>query len=301
MFSYRHAFHAGNHADVLKHMVLVQLLRHMALKEAACMTIDTHAGAGLYALDGNQASKSGEFKEGIARLWQRQDLPAMVADYVGLIKKMNPDGKLRHYPGSPYCAYQLSREQDRLRLFELHPSDIKLLNENFQHLAQQVPPKSRAGRGKRVMVQREDGFASLRALLPPPSRRGLILIDPPYEDKNDYRHVVTAVADALTRFPTGTYAVWYPLLPRPELRQMLSRLKRLPETEWLHVSLRVGKPSPDGLGLRGSGMYIINPPWTLAAQLKESMPWLTQALAQDEGAEFSLETGTTPASRGERD
>lgn len=301
MFSYRHAFHAGNHADVLKHMVLVQLLRHMTRKEAACMVIDTHAGAGLYALDGNQASKSGEYLEGIARLWQRQDMPKLVADYVGLIRSMNPGGKLRHYPGSPYCAWELSREQDRLRLFELHPADIKLLNDNFQHLAQQVPPTARAGRGKRVMIQREDGFASLRALLPPPSRRGLVLIDPPYEDKNDYRHVVTALDDALKRFATGTYAVWYPLLPRTELRQMISRLKRLPAAEWLHVSLRVGKPSPDGLGLRGSGMFLINPPWTLAAQLQDAMPWLTQALAQDDGAEFVLETGNAPAGKAERD
>lgn len=295
MLSYRHAFHAGNHADVLKHVVLIQLLHYLGQKETPCMYIDTHAGAGVYALDAAYAAKNAEYETGIARLWDRKDLPPPVAEYVQLIKSMNPSGKMRYYPGSPYCADKVLREQDRLRLFELHPSDSKILEDNFRKLeahaaAQGVRPTAR---GKRVMIQKGDGFIGLKALLPPPSRRGLILVDPPYEDKDDYRRVKETLSDALTRFATGTYAVWYPLLQRMESRQLPDKLKRLPANSWLNVTLSISMPSPDGFGLHSSGMFILNPPWTLEPMLRKIMPYLVSVLGRDKGANFTLESGKT--------
>lgn len=300
MLSYRHAFHAGNHADVLKHAVLIQLLKYLNQKETPYMAIDTHAGAGVYALDGDYAAKNAEFETGIGKLWDRKDLPPALADYVQLVKSLNPSGKMRYYPGSPYCADTLMREQDRLRLFELHPSDSKILADNFRKLEAHAAEQGRrpAARGKRVMIARDNGFAALKGLLPPPSRRGLVLIDPPYEDKTDYRSVADAVAEGLKRFATGVYAVWYPVLNRMEMRQMPERLKKLPSNGWLNVTLSVSSPSPDGFGLRSSGMFIHNPPWTLEPMLRELMPYLVSVLGQDAGAGFTLETGQgAPASR----
>lgn len=293
MLSYRHAFHAGNHADVLKHMVLIQMLHYLNQKDTPYTVIDTHAGAGVYALDSTQAAKNAEFDTGIARLWERNDLPEAVADYVGLVKAMNPSGKMRYYPGSPYCAEKVMREQDRLRLFELHPNEVKVLFENFQKLEAHAAAQGQrpSTRGKRVMVQKADGFEGLKALLPPPSRRALVLVDPPYEVKQDYRRVATTLDDALKRFSTGTYAVWYPVLQRPESRQLPEHLKRLPAKDWLNVTLSIGAPMPDGLGLRSSGMFVLNPPWTLAPLLRKLMPWLVEALAVDDGARFTLEAG----------
>lgn len=297
MFSYRHAFHAGNHADVLKHAVIIQLMRYLLNKETAVMVIDTHAGAGAYALDDAFAAKSGESESGIGRLWNRSDLPPMLADYVGLVKSLNPSGKMRHYPGSPLCADLVMREQDRLRLFELHPADSKILHENFRKREMHAAAQGQRpqGRGKRVLIERSDGFLALKALLPPPSRRALVLIDPPYEDKADYRRVTDTLSDALQRFPGATYAIWYPALQRSESRQLPERLKKLCTTDWLHVALSIGAPSPDGFGLRGSGMFVINPSWTLAKELKDTMPYLTAALAIDSEAEFTLETGSGTA------
>jgi 23S rRNA (adenine2030-N6)-methyltransferase len=225
MFSYRHAFHAGNHADVLKHTVLLQLLDYLNQKETAYTVIDTHAGAGVYTLDGEFAAKSQESDSGIAKLWDRKDLPAAVAQYVKLIKSMNPSGKMRFYPGSPFCAEKTMRQQDRLRLFEMHSTEIKILEENCRKVEAHAAAQGQRStvRGKRIMVQRADGFAGMRALLPPPSRRGLVLIDPSYEDKDDYRKVKVAIEDALTRFPTGTYAVWYPVLGRLESQHLPER------------------------------------------------------------------------------
>ncbi|GAC1319510.1 MAG: 23S rRNA (adenine(2030)-N(6))-methyltransferase RlmJ [Collimonas sp.] len=294
MLSYRHAFHAGNHADVLKHLVTIQLLRYLGQKDTSYMVIDTHAGAGVYALDGGYASKNAEFETGISRLWDRKDLPPAVAEYVDVVRQLNPDGKLRYYPGSPYCADAVMREQDRLRLFELHPSDGKILTDNFRRLEAERNPRGN-GRGKRVMIHLGDGFLGLKALLPPPSRRGLVLIDPPYEVKEDYRHVKNTIEDALIRFSTGTYAVWYPLLNRMESRQMPDKLKRMKANGWLNVTLTVKTPSPDGFGLHSSGMFVINPPWTLEPMLKELMPYLVKVLGTDSGAGFTLESGQTKA------
>ncbi len=297
MFSYRHAFHAGNHADVLKHVVLIQLLRYMNQKDTPYMCIDTHAGAGVYTLDDGYATKNAEFETGIAKLWERKDLPEPVADYVKLIKGMNPSGKMRYYPGSPYCADQVMREADRLRLFEMHPSEGKILAENFRKIEAHAAAQGQRPtvRGKRVMIEKSDGFASLKALLPPPSRRALVLIDPPYEDKRDYRHVKDSLNDALTRFPSGTYAVWYPVLQRMESRQFPDQLKRLPGNGWVNVTLSISSPSPDGFGLHSSGMFILNPPWTLEATLREFMPYLVKVLGVDSGAGFVVEAGQTVA------
>ncbi|MDP2693986.1 MAG: 23S rRNA (adenine(2030)-N(6))-methyltransferase RlmJ [Gallionella sp.] len=277
MLSYRHAFHAGNHADVLKHFIEVQLLRYLAQKAKPFWYIDTHAGAGCYALDSGYATQNAEYESGIARLWQRDDLPVPLAEYVALVKRLNPDGQLRLYPGSPLVALELLREQDRLRLFELHPSDSDILRENF------------AGQGAQVLIQAADGFGALKALLPPPPRRALVLIDPPYEDKQDYRHVTAALREGLQRFANGIYAVWYPQLQRAEARQLPEQLKQLPVKSWLHVALSVQTPSEDGFGMHGSGMFIVNPPWTLHGALQEVMPYLSRILGRNGEGGFVLE------------
>ena len=277
MLSYRHAFHAGNHADVLKHFIEVQLLRYLAQKDKPFWYIDTHAGAGCYALDSGYAMQNAEFESGIARLWQREDLPAPLAEYIELVKRLNPDGQLKLYPGSPLVALQLLRDQDRMRLFELHPADSEMLQENF------------AGHGTQVLAQAADGFGALKALLPPPPRRALVLIDPPYEDKQDYRRVIAALREGLKRFANGVYAVWYPQLQRAEAQQLPEQLRQLPVKSWLHVALSVQAPSADGFGMHGSGMFVLNPPWTLHGVLQETMPYLVKVLGQNGTGTFVLE------------
>ncbi|MDQ9171776.1 23S rRNA (adenine(2030)-N(6))-methyltransferase RlmJ [Oxalobacteraceae bacterium R-40] len=302
MLSYRHAFHAGNHADVLKHAVLIQLLRYLGQKDAPYMYIDTHAGAGVYALDSGYAAKNAEYETGIARLWNREKLSEPLEQYRQLIKELNPSGQLRYYPGSPYIADKIARESDRLRLFELHPADGKLLQENFRKLEAHEAAQGRPApsRGKRVMVYKEDGFNGLKALLPPPSRRGLVLVDPPYEVKNDYRRVLDTIEDALQRFATGIYAVWYPILQRTESHQMQERLKRLNAHSWLDVTLSISAPLPDGFGLHSSGMFILNPPWTLEPMLRTMMPELVQILGVDQGAGFTVKSGESNSSQSSR-
>jgi 23S rRNA (adenine2030-N6)-methyltransferase len=280
MLSYRHAFHAGNHADVLKHFVLVQLLRYLNQKDKPYWLVDTHAGAGVYALDKGYATQNAEHADGIARLWQRTDLPAPLADYLDVVRSFNPGDKLRRYPGSPYVAMRLLREQDRLRLFELHATDNKLLRENF---GRDFPDDTR-----RVAIGQADGFIEIKAVLPPPPRRGLVLTDPAYEDKRDYLRTVMSMKEGLARFATGVFAVWYPQLQRGDARELPDKLKKL-APDWLNVALTVSKPTADGFGMHGSGMFVINPPWTLAKTLNECMPVLRDALGLDEGASFTLE------------
>lgn len=282
MLSYRHVFHAGNHADVLKHAVLLAVLAYLNQKEKPYWVIDTHAGAGGYRFDAGRAKTHAEYEEGIGRLWNRSDLPPLLADYVAAVRVDNADGHLKRYPGSPLLALRAMRPADRLRLFELHPADVKLLAEAIIAVAQDAQ--------KRVAIRQEDGFEALKALLPPPPRRGLIVIDPAYENKNDYARVLTALKEGLQRFPTGTYMVWYPLLQKNESIQLSGKLKKL-APDWLNATLTVKAPSPDGIGMHGSGVFLINPPWTLAAALKETLPWLAATLAQDEvGAGGTVET-----------
>jgi 23S rRNA (adenine2030-N6)-methyltransferase len=276
MLAYRHAFHAGNHGDVLKHVVLVALLRHLNLKAKGWRYVDTHAGAGRYDLASAEAGKRGEFRHGIGPLWPRDDLPAVVADYLALVRQCNPDGPLRTYPGSPWLAATLRRAQDELRLFERHPADHPAL---VATMADQ--------RG--VQIRRADGFAALKSQLPPPTRRGLVLIDPSYEGHADYGQVVDAMQDALRRFADGIYMIWYPIVAKPGAAAMVRQLQALAPHGWLHASLRVQPTDAQGFGLAGSGVLVLRPPHRLPAALQTALPWLCAALAQYAGASWRLE------------
>lgn len=281
MLSYRHAFHAGNHADVLKHFVLSLVLDYFNQKEKPYWVIDTHAGAGVYALEDAYAQKNAEFQTGVARLNSAQNLPDALNLYLNAIQSINADKTLKLYPGSPQIAMHHMREQDKLRLFELHPSD-------FQRLQQHFKPN-----GRQVKADMANGFDGIKACLPPPTKRGVILIDPPYELKEDYLRVDNCIQDSLKRFATGTYMIWYPLLQRPEPNDMLKRLHALKLQDWLDVQLTVQTPRADGMGMYGSGMFVINPPWQLPAILNEAMPTLTQLLGQDNSAKFNLDYAIT--------
>lgn len=277
MLSYRHAFHAGNHADVLKHYVLSLVLAYTTQKEKPYWYIDTHAGAGMYSLSEGYATQNAEHKEGIDKLFAAKHLPESLTAYLALIESIN-NGNHPVYPGSPAIAEYYLRADDKMRLFELHPSDYKILCENFN------------GLGKQVKMDMQNGFAGIKACLPPPTRRAVVLIDPPYEDKDDYAHVVHCIEDSLKRFAQGTYIVWYPILQRPEPTLMIDDLKALNPSDWLHVRLSIQSPSAEGYGMHGSGLFIINPPWTLPKTLQETMPVLTSLLALDESAHFTLES-----------
>jgi 23S rRNA (adenine2030-N6)-methyltransferase len=308
MFSYRHAFHAGNHADVLKHTVLIATLEHLLEKDAALTVVDTHAGAGLYRLDGDYADTSGEAAQGVLRLLappvaaapaKKAAAPAVdapladaIARYLAVIADFNPKGGAKVYPGSPFIVQHLLREHDRLKLFELHPTDSRTLNANIAQL----------DAGRQIAVLHEDGFGSATKFLPPPSRRALVLCDPSYELKTDYGRVLDFVGEALKRFATGTYAVWYPIIPRPEAHDLPRRLKTMATKagkSWLHATLTVKSSkivtAPTGEtrrpGLPASGMFLINPPYTLKAQMAAALPQLVERLGQDRNAAFSLDAG----------
>ena len=275
MLSYRHAFHAGNHADVLKHYVLCLVLDYFNQKDKPYWVIDTHAGAGMYALKSEFAQKNAEFANGIARLFVTDNLPESLHDFADLIKKFNENNVLNFYPGSPKIAESFLRQDDKLRLFELHPSDCKLLIENFSH------------KGRQTKIEMQDGFAGISACLPPPTKRAVVLIDPPYELKDDYSRVLDCIKDSLKRFATGTYLVWYPLLQRPEPADMVRELMKL-NTDFLQVEMTVQAPSLDGYGMHGSGIFVVNPPYTLPKILDETMPILTLLQALDETADFLI-------------
>jgi len=295
MFSYRHAFHAGNHADVLKHMVLLAILRHMTQKDAALNVFDTHAGAGLYRLDSDYAHTSAEAADGFLRLVAKPPaapFAPLLQDYVDMVAGFNAKGQWTVYPGSPFLIQRLLHGRDKLKLYELHPTDTKTLSANIAQLEA----------GRQVTILREDGFEGLKKFLPPPSRRALVLCDPSYEVKHDYARVQTMVADAMQRFATGTYAVWYPIIPRPEAHDVPKKLKTLANRfgkSWLGATLTVknSKLTQDEQGatvrpgLPASGMFIINPPHTLKEGLKAALPQLVDVLGQDQHAAFTLEAG----------
>jgi 23S rRNA (adenine2030-N6)-methyltransferase len=314
MFSYRHAFHAGNHADVLKHMVLIAVLKHLTSKPAPLTVIDTHAGAGLYRLDGDYADTSGEAQHGVFKLFEslglintagaatkkeanKLPLATVLQDYVDLVASFNQPGQLKIYPGSPFVAHQPLRHEarDKLKLFELHPTDAKSLEGNVAQLQA----------GRQIAVSREDGFEALKALLPPPARRALVLIDPSYEIKSDYPKVSACIADGLKRFATGSYMVWYPVIARPEAHDLPRRLKTLATQagkSWLHTTLNIGQhadmaqvtvpgeraPRP---GLTASGVFLVNPPHTLKAQLQAGLPQVLAALGRGRGQGFTVDGG----------
>ena len=296
MFSYRHGFHAGNHADVLKHTALIAMLRHLTAKETPLWVVDTHAGAGLYRLDSDYAGTSGEALEGIQKLAAAADagqaLAPPVADYLELVRGFNPKGGLKIYPGSPFIAQRVLRTEarDKLKLYELHPSDSQALAGHVEQL----------GAGRQVSVAREDGFGALKAVLPPPSRRALVLIDPSYEIKSDYAKVLAALKDSLQRFATGTYAVWYPVIPRPEAHELPRKLKTLgnqARKPWLHATLSIGQKDPvpgappQKPGLTASGLFVLNPPHTLKPALQQALPQLLEILGRGRGKGQVLETG----------
>jgi 23S rRNA (adenine2030-N6)-methyltransferase len=262
---------------VLKHVVLVQMLAYLTAKETPLWFVDTHAGAGMYSLESAYAQKLGEYKDGIGRLWERRDLPPALSDYVDQIKTLNKDGTLGNYPGSPQIALQMLRPQDRLQLFEMHSTEIQVLQKQYANMK------------RRVSVQPGDGFAGLKSALPPPSRRALVLIDPSYEDKTDYARVLETMRDALQRFATGVYAVWYPQVQRPESKELPRQLRQLAGNDWLHATLKVMAPARDGLGLHGSGIFVFNPPWRLEESLRDAMPALVRLLGRDRKASYSLE------------
>jgi 23S rRNA (adenine2030-N6)-methyltransferase len=280
VLSYRHAFHAGNHADVLKHSVLALVLDYFKRKDKPFWYIDTHAGAGLYELDSSEARKNAEFEGGIARLLaDRTQLPASIEPYLQVIDALNGGSALRLYPGSPWLAAELLRGDDRLRLFEMHPQDTQLLEDNFE-------------RDRRCKIHPSDGFAGLKALLPPPPRRAVVLIDPPYELKEDYARVLQALQDALKRFANGTYIVWYPLLSRAEAQRLPASLvavmQAAPQQSALRVELRIEEPRGE-FGMFGSGLFIVNPPWILRGQLAEWLPVLQRLLGRAGEASMLLE------------
>ncbi len=276
MLAYRHAFHAGNHADVLKHITLSLLLQYMNRKDKPYRVVDTHAGAGGYSLEGDYAQKKGEYLQGIARLWDRDDLPQAVAEYVDLVRSFNPDGALEQYPGSPAFAQMLMRPTDQFRAFELHPTDHRIL-------------ASYLGSSKRAEVSMADGFEGLKSQLPPSTRRALVIMDPSYEGHGDYGKVVRSLRDGLERFAEGVYMVWYPQVQKLEAAQLPKRLESLAPKGWLHARLTVQRPDSQGFGLAGSGVFIINPPYTLHDQMLEILPYLTDVLGQYDGANFLLE------------
>jgi 23S rRNA (adenine2030-N6)-methyltransferase len=286
MFSYRHAFHAGSHADILKHLTLIHLVEYLQEKPGALTIVDTHAGAGIYSLKDGFAAVSKEAEGGIVRLLEfiKQGKPISegIQRYLEIVQTENTSDQLDAYPGSPFILARLLRPQDRLKLFELHPKEIDILRHNIGELKQ----------AKQIDIYAEDSFTRLKGLLPPPSRRGLVLIDPSYEDKQDYRYLEEAMEEALQRFATGCYAIWYPTLSRRESAALPDRMKKIAvnhKRSWLHAELRV-ENAPGERRLQSSGMFIINPPWTLEKHLAEALPILTKALGIDGGAQFLLKS-----------
>ncbi|MDH2924296.1 23S rRNA (adenine2030-N6)-methyltransferase [Nicoletella semolina] len=274
MLSYRHSFHAGNHADVLKHLVLTLILETLKQKEKGFFYLDTHSGVGRYSLSSAEAEKTGEYVEGIARLWDRCDLPEEVALYVQEIKKINR-GKLRYYAGSPLLAVNQLRPQDRALLTELHPADYPLLRQEFAKI-------------QNVTTKRENGFQQLKSALPPKEKRGLVLIDPPYELKEDYELVVKAIIEGYKRFATGIYAIWYPVVLRQHTKRIIRGLQETGIRKILQIELSV-RPDSDQRGMTASGMIVINPPWQLEAQMKKVLPYLTSVLTPEKTGSWTVE------------
>lgn len=275
MLSYRHSFHAGNFADVLKHIILVQILRHLTLKDKPLCVIDTHAGAGGYSLGTEQAQKTREFTTGIGKLWPRADLPETAAQYVNLVKAFNGSGELSAYPGSPWFAQRLLRQGDRLFLHELHGNEFALLKENFKQ-------------AKRTRIFNNNGFEACVAQMPPQERRGLVLMDPSYEIKHDYRQVAETLVQAHRRFETGVYAIWYPVVERYRIQTMENAVRASGIKKVTLFELGMRPDAAEG-GMTGSGMLVVNPPWNLAVQMQSTLPYLASVLAEGNTGTYRIE------------
>lgn len=285
MLSYRHGYHAGNHADVLKHIVLLGLLQKLLAKEKPFTYLDSHSGAGLYDLGSDFARMNAEYKSGITPLWRSCPTDPLLGSYLAHIRAFNNPNELCLYPGSPALALACLREQDRMHLLELHTSEVEVLRDNF------------AG-DKRVSVHHRDAYEGLLALTPPEPRRGLALIDPAYEDKQDYQRVVTTMTGMHRRWPVGIIALWYPLLAKQRDRSdwLKSAVSRAGLPEVLSLELDVGIQEEE-FGMHGSGMLIVNTPWQFQEQLQATLGELCTELGQ--GAHFSIHspsasTGSAP-------
>lgn len=264
MLSYRHGFHAGNWADVHKHTALALLLLHLRTKPKPFCVLDAFAGDGSYDLTAAEAQKTAEFSEGIAKIWQRRDAPPGADWYLQRARALNGDGKLARYPGSPALARDALRDQDRLILGELHPAAWESL-------------KSWARGDRRIAVHRRDGLEFLSALLPPPIRRGLVLIDPAYEVKEEYERLPVALSRAIRKWGDGIYAVWYPVLPAGRYAAMIEAMADLPARKGV-LRAEISPPTPPERGMQGAGMIIFNPPWRFAEDMSEAGAWLAGAI-----------------------
>jgi 23S rRNA (adenine2030-N6)-methyltransferase len=262
VLSYRHAYHAGNFADVLKHTVMSLVLDYMLGKDKGFSYIDTHAGAGMYRLTDASAQKTGEYHDGIGKLWQRKDIPEAMAQYIEIIHELNQNGKLHVYPGSPSIAQQFMRRQDAGFLYDLHPGEYALLDDLFAHK-------------RKMQVHQNDGFKALKGLLPPATRRSMVLIDPPYEIKTDYHDSVQAIIKAYKQFDSGVYILWYPVVQRHYIDQMELQFNRSEVRNVLQVELQM-EPDNEEFGMTGTGMFIVNPPWTLNKQAQSILPYLVE-------------------------
>lgn len=266
--NYRHAYHAGNHADVLKHWVLTRCIALLQKKPAPLAYVDTHAGIGLYDLQGEEALKTGEWQEGIARLWDSEH--PLLADYLHAVRELNSDDELRYYPGSPEIARCLTRSQDHLYLNEKHPEDGQLLKENMRI-------------DRRVSVHIGEGWHVPRALLPTEEKRLLMLIDPPFEESNDLQRCAQALEETLARMRQAIVCIWYPIKDIAQLRSFYNSVQRASATKILRVELYVNEPN-DTTRLNGSGLIICNPPWGLEEELKQLLPLLAQTLQHEKGS-----------------
>ena len=275
MLSYKHIFHAGNFADVLKHLVLQRVVLYLGKKEAPYSLVDTHSGAGLYALQHAQAQKNQEFNSGIGKLWRQQDLPGVLKDYLKLIKQFNPTPQLTQYPGSPLIMQHYLRGKDRLFLHELHPNEFTAL--------QRVIKQDR-----HVQVQNVDGLAAALKLLPPAERRALVFIDPSCEIKTDYAQVVRILKQMQQRFATGTYVLWYPVIQRERNQAMEQALKSSGIRNIQLFELAIDNDSAEA-GMTASGLIVINPPWTLMAEMQAVLPFLAKHLGKPGLGRFRAE------------
>ncbi|MGB4865180.1 MAG: 23S rRNA (adenine(2030)-N(6))-methyltransferase RlmJ [Hyphomicrobium sp.] len=279
--NYRHSYHAGNFADVLKHAILARVLTYMKLKPQPFRVIDTHAGAGRYDLAGIEASKTGEWRDGIARLLEsdlRADVAGLLAPYLDAVAAVNPprdaESALSFYPGSPLIARYLMRVGDVLVANELHPEDAALL-------------KAELKRAPDSKVMALDAWLAIKSLLPPPERRGVILIDPPFEQTDEFSKLKEAVANGLQRFANGVYVIWYPVKNREAADRLVEEVCSLGCRKVLDVRLAISAPFA-GLGLTETGVLILNPPFSLRAELEVILPAIVACLAQGRGANFNM-------------